>query len=278
MLKMRKNSMQTRTTFPRGGMDWNKALTTTFMPSARLAMRIGRRARNVRKALRLSTDPDCEDPPMLEIWSTRPMMTMKKSRTFQGFLRYAPGCRTKPITMIFSAASMQKRITKMVSSTLRTSFNRTASARPGVSSGMAIFSARSSESRARQRDDITISPMMVYSKYLWDTMLFMNNRKGFSVPKMKRLRWVSSVERTPGPGCGVELRRRRLRFVFPDRIMLVGSSSVPSSSSGVETLCMLAMSSLGGEFSAKLSPGTWSTSSLVEKLSSKMAKNRLRMT
>ena len=66
-----------------GGIDWNRAFTTIFMPSFRLAIRIGRSARNVRRDFSEAS----ESLPLVAC-SRMPMTTIRKSRTFHEFRRY----------------------------------------------------------------------------------------------------------------------------------------------------------------------------------------------
>mmetsp|Transcript_32066 Transcript_32066/g.53881 ORF Transcript_32066/g.53881 Transcript_32066/m.53881 type:complete len:211 (-) Transcript_32066:3062-3694(-) len=147
------------------GMAWKRAFTTTFMPSAREATRMGRSARNVRSARSAERFP----PPM-PIQPTSPIKTMQKSKMFHEFLRYAVLPLANPVVMIFSTISTLNSTTKILSSM------SSASLRPPSWS-------RLGESTARMMDDTQIRTMMINSNFLCCTISAHTLRMGFSGEK-----------------------------------------------------------------------------------------------
>mmetsp|Transcript_58370 Transcript_58370/g.186062 ORF Transcript_58370/g.186062 Transcript_58370/m.186062 type:complete len:276 (-) Transcript_58370:2545-3372(-) len=154
------------------GIALKSALITTFMPSLRLAMRIGRSARNVRSARSALS----WSPPLRLM---KPTTTMKKSRMFQLERRYAPLWKTKPSTSTLSTISIAKRITKMRSTTLITSL---------------ALPERPGESIASTSEERQMRAMMKYSNILWQTRRARRRRSGLVGGSTKSALPLSAME------------------------------------------------------------------------------------
>mmetsp|Transcript_6417 Transcript_6417/g.22605 ORF Transcript_6417/g.22605 Transcript_6417/m.22605 type:complete len:249 (-) Transcript_6417:2480-3226(-) len=247
--------MHTRVTLAMPGMALKSALTTTFIPSARAATRMGRRARNVRSALSASRSSPLLVRPM------RPTRTMRKSRTFQLLRRYAPSCNTKPYTSTFITISITKQITKTVSMLLRAFFR-------------SLSSSRSGESMARHSEERQMSAMMKWSKRGSMTTRATAMRNGFLGPMTKSERFSSSIT-TVGRGLtgftSLLEGDARLRMLETLRGADVSSPSAPLPSPWMYVL----IEGLGS--SVDPSSSSSSSSSPAAKLSSRMARKRLRM-
>mmetsp|Transcript_58364 Transcript_58364/g.186029 ORF Transcript_58364/g.186029 Transcript_58364/m.186029 type:complete len:216 (-) Transcript_58364:1404-2051(-) len=148
-------------------MAWKSAFTTTFIPSARLAMRMGRSARNVRSARKALS----WSPPLRLM---NPMTTIKKSRMFQGLRMYDPLWNAKPRTSTLRTISIAKRTMKIKSRTLITFLRSPSSSREGAS-------------MASTREEAQITQITTYSKYLWKITRARKRRSGLLGPSTKRL-------------------------------------------------------------------------------------------
>mmetsp|Transcript_10843 Transcript_10843/g.48894 ORF Transcript_10843/g.48894 Transcript_10843/m.48894 type:complete len:405 (+) Transcript_10843:1455-2669(+) len=156
-------------TLPICGSDRASVAMTICMPRRRLTIRSGR---NARRILKLRTIVRLE---LLSTSESTDVTTISPSRQFHASLKYAPGCNTSPIDMIFVHISMKKTVVNERSKPRSTS----SVLEPGFTEGSSTMSAML---------EAKMSSSTTYSNFLSNAIMNTTRRNGLCGENAKRLR------------------------------------------------------------------------------------------